>query len=262
MKLPTPGRAVSDPSAFLTTWSTAIAGWKALSRWPCTIRAPAPKLLTAERKAMRKRAVPELASVSTCTSRGYFCTRSGSSALDAACAGTGVRQARASASRAKRVLTAGHDSGAPDGVCQNRPSMSTADTKAQIAQAIDRFGDEVPSLKQLKLVIRLELLARGDIPTWRVEVPGPNISKDPAADARLAVSIPHSDFNQLVKAGRLRDWVDAYEHGHVNVSGEPAVVKLVGNVIERQLARSGGRAQRGPPHLAHQHSGALPRAGG
>lgn len=132
----------------------------------------------------------------------------------------------------------GHDIRAPDGVCQNRALMSTADTKAQIAQAIDRFGEEVPSLKQLKLVIRLELLARGDIPTWRVEVPGPKISKDPAADARLAVSIPRPQFNVLAKDGTLRDWVEAYEHGHVNVSGEPAVVKLVGNVIERQLARS------------------------
>ena len=120
--------------------------------------------------------------------------------------------------------------------------MSSADTKTQIAQALERFGEQVPSLKQLKLVIRLELLARGDIPTWRVEVPGPKISKDPAADARLDVSIPHARFNELAKDGALRDWVEAYEHGHLNVSGEPAVVKLVGNVIERQLARSGGRA--------------------
>ena len=119
--------------------------------------------------------------------------------------------------------------------------MSSSDTRTQIAQAVERFGEEVPSLKQLKLVIRLELRARGDIPTWRVEVPGPKISKDPAGDARLDISIPHSDFNELVKDGRLRDWVRAYERGHINVSGEPAVVKLVGNVIERQLARSGGR---------------------
>src|SRR4051794_21464710 len=116
--------------------------------------------------------------------------------------------------------------------------MSTADTKTQIAQAVERFGDEVPSLKQLKLVIRLELRARGDVPTWRVEVPGPKITKDPAADARLDISIPRPQFNELLKDGRLRDWVDAYQHGHVNVSGEPAVVKLGGNVIERQLARS------------------------
>src|SRR5438045_3441916 len=120
--------------------------------------------------------------------------------------------------------------------------MSTADTKAQIAQAIERFAEEVPALKQLKLVMRLELRARGDVPTWRVEVPGPKISKDPAADARLDISIQRPNFNELADKGTLRDWAEAYDHGHVSVSGEPAVVKLVGNVIERQLTRSGGRA--------------------
>ena len=49
------------------------------------------------------------------------------------------------------------------------------------------------------------------------------------------------EFNQLAKDGRLRDWVDAYNRGHVSVAGEQAVVKLVGNVIERQLARAGTR---------------------
>jgi hypothetical protein len=120
--------------------------------------------------------------------------------------------------------------------------MSSADTRTLIAEAIERFGDEVPALKQLKLVMRLELRARGDVPTWRVEVPGPKISKDPAADARIDVSVPRSHFNELAEKGRLRDWAEAWERGQVNVSGEPAVIKLVGNVIERQLARSGGRA--------------------
>jgi hypothetical protein len=116
--------------------------------------------------------------------------------------------------------------------------MSTADTRTLIARAAERFGDEVPPLKQLKLVIRLELRARGDVPVWRVEVPGPKVAKDPAGDARLDVSLPRSDFNELAEDGRLKDWVDAYERGHVKVTGEPAVLKLIGNVIERQLARA------------------------
>jgi hypothetical protein len=116
--------------------------------------------------------------------------------------------------------------------------MSTADTKTQIGQAVERFGEEVPALKQLKLVLRVELRARGDVPTWRVEIPGPKISKDPAADARLDISIQRPQFNELAEKGSLRDWAEAYDHGHVTVTGESAVVKLVGNVIERQLARS------------------------
>jgi hypothetical protein len=117
--------------------------------------------------------------------------------------------------------------------------LATGDTKALIGQAVERFYGEVPPLRQLKLVVRLELRARGDdAPVWRVEVPGPNVAKEPARDARVEVSIARSHFNELAKEGRLKDWVEAYEHGHVRVSGEPAVVKLVGNVIQRQLARA------------------------
>ena len=116
--------------------------------------------------------------------------------------------------------------------------MSSADTRTLIGQAVERLQEEVPALKQLKLVIRLELRARGDVPIWRVEVPGPKIAKDPAGDARLDVSVSRSHFNELAAEGRLRHWADAYEHGHVRVSGDPAVTSLLGNVIQRRLARA------------------------
>ena len=107
-----------------------------------------------------------------------------------------------------------------------------------LAQAVARLQDEVPALKQVKLVARLELRARGgDAPIWRVEVPGPKIDRDPAADARIDVSVARSHFNELATDGRLKHWADAYEHGHMRVSGDAAVMKLLGNVIQRQLAR-------------------------
>ena len=116
--------------------------------------------------------------------------------------------------------------------------MSAGDTKTLIRQAVERLQDEVPSLKQLKLVIRLELRARGgDVPIWRVEVPGPKVDRDPAGDARLDLSIARPQFNELAAEGRLRDWAEAYEHGHLRVSGDPAVTKLLGNVLQRQLTR-------------------------
>jgi hypothetical protein len=116
--------------------------------------------------------------------------------------------------------------------------MSAGDTKALIRQAVERLGEEVPALKQLKLVIRLELRARGsDVPIWRVELPGPKVDRDPAADARIDVAVPRSHFNELAADGRLGHWVDAYEHGHVRVTGDPAVTKLLGKVIQRQMAR-------------------------
>ena len=115
--------------------------------------------------------------------------------------------------------------------------MSSGDTRSLIVQAVERLQGEIPALRQLKLVIRLELRARGDVPVWRVEVPGPEVSKDPAGDARIDVSVSRSHFNELAAEGQLKHWVDAYEHGHVRVSGDPAVTKLIANVIQRQLAR-------------------------
>ena len=117
--------------------------------------------------------------------------------------------------------------------------MSATDTKALIADAIEHLGDEVPSLRQLKLVIRLELPSRGgDAPIWRVEVPGPKVDRDPAGDARLDVTVQRQQFNELAREGTLRQWAKAYEQGHVKVTGDSSVVKLLGSVIERQLVRT------------------------
>jgi hypothetical protein len=117
--------------------------------------------------------------------------------------------------------------------------LSAQETKALIRQGLERLQAEVPALRQLKLVVKLELRARGpDAPIWRVEVPGAKVDRDAAADARVEVSLARSHFNELARDGRLKDWIDAYERGQVNVSGEPAVIKLLANVIERQRARA------------------------
>jgi hypothetical protein len=118
--------------------------------------------------------------------------------------------------------------------------MSSGDTKALIDKAIEQIWRDVPALHQLNLVVRLELPARGDEAVWRVKLPEKQIGRDPGADARVDVTVPRIFFNTLAgdpRAG-IRDWIEAYEHGHVKVSGEPAVVKLIGNVIERQVARA------------------------
>ena len=101
-----------------------------------------------------------------------------------------------------------------------------------------RLQDELPALRKLQLVIRLELRARGgDAPIWRVELPGPKIDRDAAADARIDVSVSRSHFNELAAEGRLEQWVSAYETGAVQVTGDSAVRALLGNVIQRRRAR-------------------------
>ena len=119
--------------------------------------------------------------------------------------------------------------------------MAASDTKALIAKVLENLAHEVPALAQLTLVMKVELPTHGgDAPIWRVEVPGPKIDRDPAADARLQVEVHRPKFNELAEDGRLGQWVRAYERGYVKVTGDPGVVKLLGNVIERQQAR--GRA--------------------
>jgi hypothetical protein len=116
--------------------------------------------------------------------------------------------------------------------------MSSQNTRTLIAQALDRFASDVPALRQLKLVMRLELRAHGgDVPIWRVEVPGPQIARDPGADARVDISISRAQFNELATKGRLQQWADAYNKGHIHVSGDEGVIKLVGQVVQRQMAR-------------------------
>jgi hypothetical protein len=117
--------------------------------------------------------------------------------------------------------------------------MSSQDTRTLIGQAIESFTSDVPALRNLKLVVRLELRAHGgDVPIWRVELPGPKITKDPAtADARVDVSIGRPEFNELATKGHLKDWAKAYERGHLRVSGDEGVIRLVGQVVQRQMAR-------------------------
>jgi hypothetical protein len=122
--------------------------------------------------------------------------------------------------------------------------MSTADTKALIEQAIGTFQRQVPGLTNLKLVFELELRGRGDIQLFRVEVPGPKITRDIASDAKVRLSIPRADFNELAKDGTIRHWREAFEVGHVKASGPPEILKLIASVVERQEERTRTRKLR------------------
>jgi hypothetical protein len=107
-----------------------------------------------------------------------------------------------------------------------------------IATAYRRFITEVPGLGNLKLMIRFELRGRGDVQIFAVRVPGPIVNKGEPESARLELAMPRAEFNELAERGDLNDWRDAYEHGHIKVTGEREIQQLLGKVIERQMARS------------------------
>jgi hypothetical protein len=107
-----------------------------------------------------------------------------------------------------------------------------------IATAYRRLTLEAPAFDRLKLVVRLELRGRGDVQVFRVRTPGPEIKKEDPQDARLEVSIPRSHFNELAEEGRLKDWREAYEHGHIKVSGDRQVQRLIGELVNRHDQRA------------------------
>src|ERR687897_150254 len=108
--------------------------------------------------------------------------------------------------------------------------MSSADTKALIEQAVRNF--------------QAELRGRGDIQLFRVEVPGPKVTKDIASDAKVRLSIPRSHFNELAREGQLRHWREAFESGTVKASGPAEILKLILNVVEKQEERTRTRKLR------------------
>ena len=122
--------------------------------------------------------------------------------------------------------------------------MSTAETKALIEEAIVKFQKEVPALQKLKLVIELELRGRGDIQLFRVEVPGPKVTRDIASDAKVRLSVPRSHFNELAEESKVRNWREAFESGTVKASGPAEILKLIQNVIEKQEERTRTRKLR------------------
>lgn len=136
---------------------------------------------------------------------------------------------------------------APAGACVHRrlcDLSSPSDTKTLIETAVQRFIEEVPALAPLKLVAGLELRGRGDIQLYRVELPGPKVSKAVPADAKVNLEVPRARFNELATKGHVRDWRQAFEHGEAKATGIDQVMKLIVNVVERQEERTRTRRPR------------------
>jgi hypothetical protein len=119
-----------------------------------------------------------------------------------------------------------------------------SDTKGLIEDAVRRVLAEVPALDPLKIVVALELRGRGDIQHYRVELPGPKVSKVVPDDARVRLEIPRSHFNELATKGTIKHWREAFEHGDAKAIGPNEILRLIANVIEKQEERSRTRRAR------------------
>lgn len=123
--------------------------------------------------------------------------------------------------------------------------MST-DAPQLIEQAVRGVLDEVPALRQLKLVVGIDLQGRGDTQQFRLEMPAVAVTKDIAADARVRVEMRRDFFNLMVKHGaKVADWEQAFHEGRAKVTGVREYIQLVARVVEKQQERNRlKRAQR------------------
>jgi hypothetical protein len=111
------------------------------------------------------------------------------------------------------------------------------DAKTLIELAIRRFIAEVPSLAPVKLVVGIELRGRGDVQQFRLEMPSVKVTRGPAADARVRVDMRREFFNVMAREAKVPDWIEAFTYGQAKASGPDQIMKLIVNVVERQVER-------------------------
>jgi hypothetical protein len=115
----------------------------------------------------------------------------------------------------------------------------SADAKVQIAQAIESVVEEVPALKSLKLVFAVDLRGRGDTQQFRVELPGPKITREIATDARVSIEMRREFFNVMVEEGaKVADWREAFHYGQAKATGVSQILQLVERVVSMHEERA------------------------
>jgi hypothetical protein len=123
--------------------------------------------------------------------------------------------------------------------------MAQQDAPKMIERAVRSVLEEVPALKPLKLVVRVELHGRGDVQQFRLQMPEIAVKRDISADARIAVEMRRDFFNLMVEHGaKVADWREAYEDGRLKVSGIDQYLRLIATVVERQEERNRTRRAR------------------
>lgn len=122
---------------------------------------------------------------------------------------------------------------------------NTTDVKEQIARAVGAIGEEVPSLRPLKLVFSLELRGRGDTQQFRVELPGPIVTKEIPTDARVNVEMRREFFNAMVEEGaKVADWREAFHYGQAKATGVSQILQLIERVVAMHEERNQLRRAR------------------
>jgi hypothetical protein len=111
------------------------------------------------------------------------------------------------------------------------------DAKSLIERAARRFVEEVPALAPITLVVGVELQGRGDIQHFRLQMPEFQVTKGPAADARINVEMRREFFNIMANEGKVPDWIEAFTYGKAKATGPTQFLKLISTVVDKQQER-------------------------
>jgi hypothetical protein len=114
-------------------------------------------------------------------------------------------------------------------------------------RAAKEFLDEVPALKDLKLVVGVDLNGRGgDVQQFRIDMPELEIRKDMGTDAKIRIEMRRDFFNLMVEHGaKVADWEQAFHEGRAKATGVTQYLQLIQRVVERQQERARTRRARG-----------------
>jgi hypothetical protein len=125
--------------------------------------------------------------------------------------------------------------------------MASSDAIELIDRATRGFLDEVPALKDLKLVVGVDLNGRGgDVQQFRIDMPELDIRKDMGTDAKVRIEMRRDFFNLMVEHGaKVADWEQAFHEGRAKATGIEQYLKLIQRVVERQQERARTRRARG-----------------
>ena len=115
-----------------------------------------------------------------------------------------------------------------------------------IETVVRNFLTEVPALAPMKLIVGVDLRGRGDVQQFRLQLPEVGVSRGIAADARIRVDMRREFFNAMARDAKVPDWIEAFTYGQAKASGVEQYMRLIANVVEKQLERQRTRKARRP----------------
>jgi pyruvate-formate lyase len=114
-----------------------------------------------------------------------------------------------------------------------------------IGSAVRSFLEEVPALEPMKIVVGVDLHARGDTQQFRIEMPGVKVTRDIGTDARIRLDMRRDFFNAMVENdAKVADWREAFTYGQAKATGVEQYMRLIEQVVEKAEERQRTRKAR------------------